>query len=83
VPNRPDDLQQLDLDELVDRARSAITALAGRADTYAFAELLALNEHLGLSVATAARNLAAQGSWSQVADVSGTTKQAAWSRWSG
>jgi len=25
--------------------------------------------------------LAANGSWSQVADLSGTTKQAAWSRW--
>ena len=40
-----------------------------------------MNAHVGQCLGEAARALAANGSWSQVADLSGTTKQAAWSRW--
>lgn len=76
------DLDELTTGELAELTRTAISMLAERGQE-GFAELLNLHEHLGLSVADAARAIAAQGSWSQVAEVSGTSKQAAWSRWSG
>jgi hypothetical protein len=82
VPDRQRDLDELTTNELAELTRAAITALAERGRE-GFAELLSLHEHLGLSVADAARTIAALGSWSQVAEVSGTSKQAAWSRWSG
>jgi hypothetical protein len=82
VPKRQVDLDELTIGELAELTRTAISALAERGPA-GFAELLSLHEHLGLSVADAARAIAAQGSWSQVAEVSGTSKQAAWSRWSG
>ena len=56
-------------------------ALADRGNHEAFAELLTLTPTSGSASGEAARALAANGSWSQVADLSGTTKQAAWSRW--
>jgi hypothetical protein len=37
--------------------------------------------YVGERVGDAARMLAASDSWSQVAQVSGTSKQAAWERW--
>lgn len=75
------DLEQLSAAELGDLARRALTALADRGNHEAFAELLTMNAHVGQCLGEAARALAANGSWSQVADLSGTTKQAAWSRW--
>ena len=80
---RPDSLDGLSPVELGRLARDALSALASRGDPEAFAELLSMNAHVGLCLGEAARTLAAHGSWSQVGDVSGTTKQAAWARWSG
>ncbi len=70
-----------DVDALRARAREAIDALAACPDPAAFHALLVLSEEVGLALATSARTLAAGSSWSQVAAVSGTTKQAAWARW--
>ena len=55
--------------------------LAARGTQEAFAELLGAVAYLGERVGEAARTLAAANSWSQVAQVSGTSKQAAWERW--
>ena len=43
--------------------------------------LVALSGLVGTSLGESARLVAERGSWSQVAQISGTTKQAAWSRW--
>jgi hypothetical protein len=55
--------------------------LSARGTREGFAELLHVMAYVGERVGDAARMLAASGSWSQVADVSGTSKQAAWERW--
>jgi hypothetical protein len=70
------------LTELTEQARTAIQALANRPEVEAFHALLGISQLVGQSVGDSARLLAAHSSWSQVAEVSGTTKQAAWSRWS-
>jgi hypothetical protein len=71
-----------DIDELAGRARDAISALAESADPAAFTHLLDLSQHVGESLGLSARNLAAAQSWAEVADYSGTSRQAAWARWS-
>lgn len=63
------------------QVRECIDALAASDDPQAFRELLVLSELVGVALGTSARNLAARGSWSRVAEHAGTTKQAAWSRW--
>lgn len=68
-------------DELAELAEGAVTTLAASGDPAAFAHLLRLTQLAGESLGTAARALAGQTSWSGVADVAGTTKQAAWERW--
>ena len=73
--------EELTVSELGGRARAALSALAGSTDLQAFRELLALSEFAGECLGESARTLAAHGSWSQVAGVAGTTRQAAWSRW--
>ena len=55
--------------------------LSTRGTRDAFAELLQVLPYIGERVGDAARILAASDSWSQVAQVSGTSKQAAWERW--
>ena len=55
--------------------------LSSRGTDEAFAEMLKVVAHAGQRVGDAARQLAAANSWSQVAQVSGTSKQAAWERW--
>jgi hypothetical protein len=55
--------------------------LSARATRESFAELLRVVAYVGERVGDAARLLAASNSWSQVAEVSGTSKQAAWERW--
>ncbi|HTH86058.1 hypothetical protein [Mycobacterium sp.] len=55
--------------------------LSTRGTRDAFAELLHVLPYIGERVGDAARILAASDSWSQVAQVSGTSKQAAWERW--
>ena len=74
-----DELENASAEELAEQARAALGALARRTDLAAFQELLGLSEYVGES----ARNLAENGSWSQVAEATGTTKQAVWSRWRG
>ena len=51
-------------------------------DQEAFEALLRLSALVGESLGVSARTLAAGGSWARVAEVAGTTRQAAWSRWS-
>lgn len=77
-----DPVQAAPLPELEDAARSVIDALAHRADPEAFQALLRLSALIGESLGVSARTLAASGSWATVAEVAGTTRQAAWSRWS-
>lgn len=55
--------------------------LSTRGTQEAFAELLRVVAYVGERVGDAARLLARSNSWSQVAQVSGTSKQAAWERW--
>jgi len=55
--------------------------LSTRRTRDAFAELLHVQPYIGERVGDASRILAAADSWSQVAQVSGTSKQAAWERW--
>jgi predicted choloylglycine hydrolase len=69
-------------DELAHLARVAITGLARSDDPEAFAHLLRLSQQLGECLGASARNLASGRSWSGVADLAGTTRQAAWARWS-
>lgn len=75
------ELDRLDSAHLGDLARSAMTVLADRGDQAAFRELLTMSGHAGACLGEAARRMASRGSWSAVADVSGTSKQAAWERW--
>ena len=67
--------------EVADVAQAALESLAQRPDPDAFTQLLALAQTNGECLGISARTLAEQGSWSGVADMAGTTKQAAWSRW--
>ena len=68
--------------ELERVAGSAIRALAERPDPDAFQALLRLSALVGEGLGVNARALATNGSWAKVAEVAGTTRQAAWSRWS-
>ncbi len=69
------------VDQIGDLVVRALRDLATRPDLEAFEELLRVSEEVGKCLGISARTLAENGSWSQVADVAGTTKQAAWSRW--
>lgn len=75
-------LEELSTRQVADVARAAMTELAGRSDQESFTALLSMSGHAGVCIAQSARSLAETGSWRQVADLSGTTKQAAWSKWS-
>lgn len=57
--------------------------LSSRGTSESFAEMLKVVAYVGARVGDSARQLAASNSWSQVAQVSGTSKQAAWERWRG
>ena len=70
------------LADLEGAAREAVTQLADRADPEAFQALLRLSALVGESLGVNARALAMHGSWATVAEVAGTSRQAAWSRWS-
>jgi len=80
---RPDESESASVAELAEQARDALRALARRPDLEAFQELLGLSALVGECVGESARSVAGHGSWSQVAGATGTTKQAAWSRWRG
>jgi hypothetical protein len=77
----PEDLARSTPQELAQLAEAAIGALARSGDRAAFAHLLQLTRITGESLGVAARTLAEHSSWTGVADVAGTTRQAAWERW--
>ena len=76
-----DSLDHLSDDQLDALIRAALAELTNRGTSEAFAMLVALSGQVGTSLGESARLVAERGSWSQVAQISGTTKQAAWSRW--
>jgi hypothetical protein len=67
--------------DLAAQARILLDALANSTNPIAFEALLGLSQYVGECLGTSARTLAEAQSWSSVADLAGTTKQAAWSRW--
>jgi hypothetical protein len=75
------DIANASVGELAALVRRVISELARRPDSAVFAELLSLQEALGRALGDTARTLADHGSWARVADVAGTTRQAAWHRW--
>ena len=75
------DIDRAPTEEVASLAQAAIESLAQRNDPDAFAHLLRLAQINGECLGTSARTLAEASSWSGVADMAGTTKQAAWSRW--
>ncbi len=78
-----EDLDQLSSNDLGVLARDAMSILAQRGDHEAFSELLTMSAHAGQCLGDGARRLASAESWTQVADLTGVTKQAVWSRWRG
>ena len=68
-------------DELAASAQAAIYELARRGDPAAFEQLLWLTRVVGEGLGTAARATAERGSWAGVAQIAGTSRQAAWERW--
>jgi hypothetical protein len=75
------DLRNTSTEELELLARTAVAQLAERTDPEAFQALLRLSALVGESLGVSARSLAVSGSWAQVGDAAGTSRQAAWSRW--
>lgn len=67
--------------ELADLVEAAVRSLAESDDPAAFAHLLRLARIVGESLGISARTLASERSWSGVAEIAGTSKQAAWERW--
>ena len=76
-----EDLASAKLSELADLAETSMRLLAQSDDPAAFGYLLELTRLGGECLGVAARTLAQESSWSQVANVAGTTRQAAWERW--
>jgi len=74
-------LDRLSENELAALIYRITDELSARATHEGFAELLRVVAYVGEGVGDAARLLAASNSWSQVAEISGTSKQAAWERW--
>ena len=82
MPADPDTpLDGLSEGELAALIYRGIDELSSRGSREAFAELLRVVAYTGEKVGEAARLLATSNSWAQVAEVSGTSKQAAWERW--
>lgn len=71
----------LDDGELAQSICDAIDELSNRGTRESFSALLRIVAHAGERVGDSARTLAASNSWSQVAEISGTSRQAAWERW--
>jgi hypothetical protein len=70
------------LKDLERAARDAVNELAEQTDPEAFQALLRLSALVGESLGVSARTLATTWSWAKVAEAAGTSRQAAWSRWS-
>lgn len=68
--------------DLGSAAREAVARLGASTDPAAFQQLLSLSEAVGAALGESARTLAQAHSWSRVAESAGTSRQAAWSRWS-
>lgn len=81
MAREPEELDSASVAELAELAGAAMRALATRPEPEAFQSLLSLSEAVGTCIGESARSLAEHGSWSQVAEATGTSKQAAWSRW--
>jgi hypothetical protein len=76
-----EDLASATPSELADFAESSMRLLAQSDDPAAFGYLIELTRLGGECLGIAARTLAHDSSWSQVANIAGTTRQAAWERW--
>lgn len=79
--NVPTDLSVLSEEQLAVLLQAVVTELAGRGTPESFSALIEASTHVGTSLGESARQIAARSSWTQVGELSGTTKQAAWSRW--
>ena len=79
--NTGEDVDRATPRELADLAEAAMRALAQHDDPAAFTYLLGLTRIVGECLGASARTLAQEGSWSRVADIAGTSRQAAWERW--
>ena len=67
--------------DIAAEVRTLLDALASSTNPIAFETLLGLSHYVGECLGTSARTLAEAQSWSSVAGLAGTTKQAAWARW--
>ena len=74
-------LSEMSEEELAALLRATVSVLARRGTPASFTALIDARAHVGASLGESARQLAAAGSWAQVGDLSGTTRQAAWARW--
>ena len=86
MTDRPDSAAELPLDGLTEAELAALILritdeLSGRGTRDGFAELLRIVAYAGQRVGDAARLVAESDSWSQVGEISGTSRQAAWERW--
>ena len=77
-----EDLAHATPSELADVAEASMRLLAQSDDPAAFGYLIEMTRLAGECLGMAARTLAHESSWSQVGNVAGTTRQAAWERWS-
>ena len=77
-----EDLAHATPSELADVAEASMRLLAQSDEPAAFGYLIELTRLSGECLGEAARTLAHGSSWSQVGNVAGTTRQAAWERWS-
>ncbi len=67
--------------DIAAEVRTLLDVLANSTDPAAFQILLGLSQYVGECLGLSARTLAGAESWSSVAGLAGTTKQAAWERW--
>ena len=86
MTDRSDSPAGLPLDGLTEAELGALICritdeLSGRGTHEGFAELLRIVAYAGQRVGNAARLVAESDSWSQVGEISGTSRQAAWERW--
>ena len=76
-----EDLAHATPSELAEVAEASMRLLAQSDEPAAFGYLIELTRLAGECLGVAARTLAHESSWSQVGNIAGTTRQAAWERW--